>query len=107
MSDRIGFGIAPGAFVSLSNREDHRAYYVFDGDLSQMGTIETHLRAAGFNVVKTDVYPGFPKDQEEEFVRALKYVFDNRIHGWWSQRHNLLEYRICTEAEFSAALDRA
>lgn len=101
-----GFKIAQGTLAALSGMEDNRAYYIFDGDLNQMGIIYTTLLRAGFPVVKNNVYPGFPKNQEDKYKEALKYLFENRIEGWWSQRSKLLEYKICTEEEFKEALDK-
>jgi len=70
-----------------------------------MGLIYRSLLDHGFSVVKSDVYPGFPREAEEEFVRALKHVFEHRIEGWWGQRENLLKYQVCTEEEYWNALN--
>ncbi len=107
MSDLLGFSVAPGTITALSGMDDNRAYYLFDGDLSQMGRIEEFLRARGFPVVKSDVYPGFPKGEQGEqlFIQALRLVFEERVYGWWSQRQYLLQYNICTEEEFTLALE--
>ena len=85
---------------------DTTAYYVFDGDLQQMGTIYTVLLEAGFKVVKSNVYPGFPRDQLEEYIRALRYVYENRIKGWWNQEKDLIKHEICTQEEYDKALGR-
>lgn len=83
------------------------AYYILSGDLNQMGTMERVLREAGFNVIRSQsgTYPGFPQDAEEEYKRALKYLFDNRIAGWWNQ-HDLTKYGLVTKEEFDEALQR-
>ena len=100
----MSFRLAPGTLTALSGRTDNRAYYIFDGDLNQMGLIEDALRGAGFPVVKSDVYPGFPENDKETYVRALRFVYERRIEGWWNQREKLIEHGICTEDEFKIAL---
>ncbi|QQG41855.1 MAG: hypothetical protein HYV90_00885 [Candidatus Woesebacteria bacterium] len=86
--------------------DDDRAYFLFDGDLDQMGTIYTALREAGFPVVKNNVYPGFARDQKEEYKEALAFVFEHRTNGWWSQEDDLIKYGVCTQPEFDQALGR-
>lgn len=102
----MGFSVAPGVGAALVHRGDDRAYFVFQGDLNQMGILYARLLEAGFPVVKSDVYPGFPRDQEEEYIRALRFVFDNRIEGWWNQERDLIKHEICTQEEFDKALGR-
>lgn len=102
----LGFSVAPGVGAALANRGDDRAYFVFEGDLNQMGIIYARLLWAGFRVVKSDVYPGFPRDQEEEYIKALRFLFDNRVEGWWNQERDLVRYEICTQGEFDKALGR-
>lgn len=99
------FSVPSGTVTAMSNRNDNRAYYTFGGDLNQMGLIERYLRSRGFAVVKSGVYPGFPRDAEKEYIRALREVWENRVEGWWSQQERLLQYGICTEDEYKAALD--
>lgn len=98
------FTVAAGVGAALAHTGDTRAYYIFSGDLGQMGLIYEALLQAGFEVVKRNVYPGFPEDQVDEFRRALDFVFERRIEGWWNQREALLKYEICTENEYEAAL---
>lgn len=102
----LKFTIAPGVGHALSGMEDTRAYYHFFGDLNQLGQIYKALLEAGFPVVKNNVYPGFPKDQEDIYIQALDYVFKNRVTGWWNQRAQLLVYQICTKDEFDQALEQ-
>lgn len=99
------FSSAGGLFDALSGMHDNRAYFTFDGDLNQLGTIYRRLHDAGFAVVKSNVYPGFPEDAEDEYRRALDYVYGCRVNGWWNQREALIRYGICTEDEYTAALD--
>lgn len=93
-----------GVLAILNGMKDNRAYYTFGGDLCQMGIIKRELQEAGFLVVQNDVYPGFPKDQEDEYKKALAYIFKKRIEGWWSQKEALVKYGICTQEEFRKAL---
>ncbi len=102
-----GFTFAPNVGAAFENMDDDRAYFVLSGDLSQMGTIYTRLQEAGFPVVKSDVYPGFARDQEAKYVEALHFVFKRRIDGWWNQQHDLIKHGVCTDNEFQAALHRA
>lgn len=99
------FQFAPGTLTALSGRHDDRAYYMFSGDLSQMGTIEEFLRVRGFPVVKSDVYPGFQKEDLAEYVRALRLIYETKIDGWWNQERALIEHHICTREEFLARLN--
>jgi len=80
------------------------AYYCLDGDLCQMGIMESRLRRAGFNVVRSQsgTYPGFRECDLDEYKRALKYLFDRRVPGWWNQK--LIDHGICTQQEYDAAL---
>lgn len=98
------FQMAPGTLTALQNMDDNRAYYTFGGDLNQMGLIFRRLADAGFPVVKSNVYPGFPRDQEEEYKRALRFVYEHQVEGWWNQREKLIAYGICTQEEFTATL---
>lgn len=98
------FQIAPGTLTALSRRLDNRAYYTFSGDLSQMGAIEEFLRARGFPVVKSDVYPGFQEKDLAEYVRALRLIYKMKLDGWWNQEQALIEHHICTPQEFLACL---
>lgn len=104
MEGGFGWSVAPGTLAALSNRDDDRAYYTFDGDLGQMGTMETFLRERGFSVVKSGVYPGFPESQEDQYIRALRAIFECRVDGWWGQKQDLIKHGICTQAEYREAL---
>lgn len=106
MSEQLEWRIAPGTIPALTGRDDDRAYWIFEGDLNQMGIIQEVLKAVGFDIVKNDVYPGFPKDQEEEYKRALRFIWDYKIPGWWNQRRKLIQYEICTEEQYQEALPK-
>jgi hypothetical protein len=83
------------------------AYFLLDGDISQMATMEARLRAVGFRLYRSTsgTYPGFPRDEEAEYQRALRYLFENRVPGWWNQR--MVDRQICTQEEFDKALNVA
>jgi hypothetical protein len=100
------FSVAPGTIAALSDLSDNRAYYLLTGDLSQMGTMLGVLQRAGFPVVRSNVYPGFAKGQEDEYKRALQYLFDHRTPGWWNQRTALIKYGICTAETYMDALQK-
>jgi len=101
------FSVAPGVLDALADADDPRAHYLLTGDLSQMGTMYTALKSAGFRVVKRDVYPGFAESDEEEYVRALRFVYESGIAGWWNQRTDIIKHGIATAEEFQAKLSRA
>ena len=72
------------------------------GDLSQMGTMGRVLRTAGFDVRNADVYPVI--QGREEIVRALRYLWDHMIDGWWNQSDAMVKYGICTFDEYRERL---
>lgn len=105
----MGFSIAPGTLDSLSTAGRHGgAYYLLYGDLSQMGIMKRVLQESGRfpTLTYADVYPGFAKDDEENYVRALCFLFERRVAGWWNQREKLIRYGICTEDEYKVVRDR-
>lgn len=107
MNDRrLSFSVTPGVFSALSNRDDSRAYYLLDGDLSQMGIMHDRLLARGYPVVKSDVYPGFRREHLDLYVSALRYLYESRVEGWWNQERKLIEHGICTQEEYDRALGR-
>jgi hypothetical protein len=100
------FNTPSGTASYLGNSRTGDAYFLLEGDLNQMGIMERRLRDGGFNVARSSsgTYPGFPKDQEAEYLRALKWLYERRVEGWWNQR--LVEHKVCTQAEFDAALTK-
>jgi hypothetical protein len=82
------------------------AYYLLDGDLNQMSFMERTLKSAGFNVVRSTsgTYPGFPEDAEHEYIRALKFLWDRQITGWWNQKLAMIRHGVCTAEEFDQVL---
>jgi hypothetical protein len=75
--------------------------FTLDGDLRQMAAQEQFLQSHGIRVGRTDVYPGVYTDEDK--LRALKLIWENRVEGWWNYRRQFVEFQICTEAEFDAA----
>lgn len=98
------FTVAEGVGTALSGMNDDRAYWLLSGDLNQMGTMERFLRQRGYPVVKCNVYPGFAENDKANFLKALKDLFEARVPGWWNQQ--LVEHKVCSQEEFSAALHR-
>ncbi len=78
---------------------------LLNGDLGQMGTMKRRLQAAGFTVVNADVYPVI--EGADEIKRALQYLYDNFVEGWWNQRQACIKYGIATFEEFQAHFDHA
>lgn len=99
------FPVAPGTLTALTGQQDQRAYYIFSGDLGQMGTMEDFLRRCGLPVVKSGVYPGFV--HEADYIEGLRRIWDARIEGWWNSQTALVKYKICTQEEFTDALQKA
>jgi hypothetical protein len=106
MGDRYHFRFAPGFGASLMNMDDDRAYFIFHGDLGQLGTIYIRLLEADFPVVKSNVYPGFEERHFEEYKQALQYLYEHQIAGWRNQREALLTYGICTEQEYNLQVNK-
>ena len=104
--EMLMFSIAPCVLFALANTSDDRAFYLLQGDLSQMGRMYAALSQAGFPIVKSGVYPGFARDDLEHYKRALRYIFSRRIDGWWNQEEALISHGVCTQAEYDAALGR-
>lgn len=102
----MGWSVAPGMWDALANRDDNRAYYTLSGDLGQMGTMYRFLLDRGYPVVKWDVHPGFAKDQEAQYIRALRDIFEWRVEGWWNQERDLVKYGVCTQEAYDLALGR-
>jgi len=76
--------------------------YYFDGDLCQMAEQKNFLQRRGFNIIMSDVYPTVKT--EEEFKKALRLIWDNKIEGWWHYIEYYVKYGICSRLEFRKAL---
>jgi hypothetical protein len=77
------------------------AYWHFSGDLNTTIGIKIALQRAHFEVIGSGGNPGFPKNQYDEYVRALRYLFEQRVQGWRVQKRHLIEHNVCTEADFA------
>lgn len=107
MKDQINMTIAPGTITALNGvgtdtRDKGVEQLSLYGDLSQMGTMSQVLKDQGFDVRNWDVHPVI---QGEEIPKALRYLYDYKIHGWWNQQEALIKYNICTQEDFSKALN--
>jgi hypothetical protein len=75
---------------------------VGNGDLCQMMAQAEALRNGGFDVGRRDVYPTVPaKDRE----RAVRFLWERRVEGWWNLEHDLVP-KIISQEEFDLALGR-
>jgi hypothetical protein len=97
----VGSGIL-SLIVSAAQGRSDGVKFLLDGDLSQMSTQEEFLKARGFNVGRSNVYPGL--FTEDDFKRALAAIWESRVSGWWHYQAKYVEYGICTSEEFQAAL---
>jgi len=79
--------------------------FVFVGDLCQMADQERELRRQGFAVGNSDVYPTV--DSEDEYIEALRFIWNRKINGWWNYKDDYVKYGICNAAEYIAALKRS
>jgi len=77
--------------------------FTLDGDLCQMSAMERRLRNAGHPVTLTGVYPAFTN--EEDFIKALQYLWDYLVEGWWNQSDDMIKHGICTKEEYKNTLD--
>jgi len=103
----LAFSVAPGALAALggagrdtTDRDVEKLS--LSGDLGQMGTMAARLRRAGFDVRNSDVYPVI--QGEDEIKRALQYLWDNRVDGWWNQERAFIKYGIATHDEWLTRL---
>ncbi len=102
----FGFSISPvvaSLLASAKNGRSDSIKFTLRGDLGQMGEQETFLRERGFDVGRSNVYPGL--FTEEDFQRALQAIWQYRIPGWWHYEAEYVKYGICSGEKFKAALD--
>lgn len=81
-----------------AGRRDEGIVYLLSGDLCQMSTQEQYLANQGMNLGHNDVYPGFKT--QEEYLEAIRLIWQNRIEGWWNYERELVKAGICTQNEF-------
>jgi hypothetical protein len=92
-----------GLLVHAINKERATGFASLNGDLNQMSIQADVLRANGFTITFSDVYPIV--QTEDEFKRALKLFWDRQVPGWWNYREKMLKYEICTEDQWKEKLD--
>jgi hypothetical protein len=66
--------------------------YTLNGDLCQMSTQMQFLIENGFDVGQSGCYPYL--DSKQEYDRAIKLIFENRVEGWWNYRDALPEIEL-------------
>ena len=66
--------------------------FLLNGDLCQMSAQKQFLQRRGYNVTQIDIYPAF--NNEEEYVRALADILDNKIEGWWNYSKQYKKYSL-------------
>lgn len=98
------YSLMESAAKDHDGRKGHQAgfQYLLDGDLCQMSTQEEFLRSHGFDVGRCNVYPAVRT--EEEFKRALRAIWENKVAGWWHYKDKYGKYGICTAEKCDAAL---
>jgi hypothetical protein len=103
MSERIRFEFTAGCgLLSSAGTSNPDIRHTLDGDLEQMWTQERFLLEQGMKPERNDVYPGFRT--KEEYERAIRLIWENRVMGWWRYEKDLVAAGICTQAEFDARL---
>ncbi|APF25145.1 MULTISPECIES: hypothetical protein [Clostridium] len=77
--------------------------YLLNGDLNQMSIQKTQLLAKGIQILQCDVYPAI--NEKKDYIKALRIIWNEKIEGWWNYKGEFLEYKICTEEEFTKGFD--
>lgn len=90
--------------AGIDTLHDNSAYYTFDGDLNQMAIIYEALKHARFPVTRSGVSPAFTKSKKYQYIKALKFLWNEKIEGWWNQRDAMIEHSICTIEQFTTIL---
>lgn len=75
-------------------------YELNQGDLHQLGEQELFLRHQGFNVDHITGFPALVLVTKEEYISALRAIYDQYVDGWWNYQDECVRHRICTEDEF-------
>ena len=78
--------------------------YLLNGDLNQLVNLTRFLKNCELYVTRVGIYPAF--NNVEQYVKALEAIFKNRVEGWWSQKHELIQHNICTKEEFNSILQQ-
>jgi hypothetical protein len=85
------------------NRRNDPGFATLNGDLNQMSIQAEALRANGFEIGFSDVYPVVKT--EDDFKRALKFLWDREVPGWWHYQERMIEYGICTKESWRNRLE--
>jgi hypothetical protein len=92
-----------GLMMHAVNKRNDTGFASLQGDLNQMSIQAEALRAQGFDIGFSDVYPIVRT--EDDFKRALKLLWDREIPGWWHYLERMVEYGICTKESWQEKLD--
>jgi hypothetical protein len=72
--------------------------YLLDGDLNQMSIQKSKLLTKGITIEQHDIYPAI--SSQEDYVRALRVIWYDKIEGWWNYKGQFIKYGICSEEQF-------
>jgi hypothetical protein len=100
----LRFSVSPGVLglVAQSSQSDPGYVFTLSGDLAQMASQKEYLSRNGFDVGQCGVYPALKS--EEEFKRSLALIWENKAWGWHNYERYYVQYGICSNEEFWAAL---
>lgn len=102
MQDRHNILGVMGLMAHAVNGSNATGFASLNGDLNQMSIQADFLRAQGFTIRFSDVYPVI--ETEDDFKRALKLLWDRQVAGWWHYRERMIEYGICTNESWTNKL---
>jgi hypothetical protein len=92
------------ASATEDRRDEGFKFLLSKGDLRQMSAQKSFLCSQGFAVGQVNVYPALRTEQE--YIDALRKIWEFRVHGWWNYECDLLKHHICTKAEYDRELGR-
>jgi hypothetical protein len=85
---------------------EHTRY--LNGDLNQIGIQKRYLETecVGFDLVQDSGFvPGLAS--QSEYERAINCFWNDKVHGWWNYKDDLIKYLVCDEDEFKTALKKS
>jgi hypothetical protein len=103
MNDQIKLTIPEGVLGLVASRNSSAPdnfTFCLEGDLNQMSQQKAIL-SCHFEIKQRDVYPVL---KNEDVPQALKFIFDNRVPGWWHYKEKYVTLNICTVAEYNETL---
>jgi hypothetical protein len=92
-----------GLMLHAVNKSNAHGFASLQGDLNQMSIQAEALRAHGFEIGFSDVYPIVKT--EDDFKRALRLLWDHEVPGWWHYKEKMTQYGICTEESWKEKLE--